>query len=101
MRFLVVAKQNTLPPPEMVVAMIDAIGPWQQEWAKQQEQIWGSAGQPGGGGILNVDSWEELDAVMTEFPFAPFSDIQITAIVDLPAALERGKAMILSMMPPA
>jgi muconolactone delta-isomerase len=43
------------------------------------------------GGILNVDSLEELDTIMTEFPFGPFSEVKVQALVDLTESLQRGK----------
>ena len=42
--------------------------------------VWGFAGTIGGGGVLEVESHEELDAIMARFPFAPFSSIEIIAI---------------------
>ena len=36
-----------------------------------------------------MDSLEELDAIMAEFPFGPFSDTEIVPIVDLVPALQR------------
>ncbi len=44
-----------------------------------------------GGAILNVKSLEELDSVMTEYPFGPFSDIEIYGLTDMVAAVERAK----------
>ncbi len=37
---------------------------------------------------------------MAEFPFGPFSETEITPIVDLSGALERAKAAFLAMAPP-
>ena len=53
---------------------------------------WSLAGQVGGGGILNVDSAEELDAIMVGFPFGPFSEIEVYALADLEASLQGAKA---------
>jgi muconolactone delta-isomerase len=64
-----------------------------RNWTKQDlankkaEQMWGFACVPGGGGILNVASIEELDAIMSEFPFRQFSDTEICALTDLEQAL--------------
>ena len=43
------------------------------------------------GGIANVDSLEELDAVMAEFPFGVFSDIEIIPLVDLAGSIQRAQ----------
>ena len=63
MRFLVVTKPKHPVPPEAVVALFDGLLAWTGAWSGQgkMEQVWGFAGVGGGGGILNVDSIEELD----------------------------------------
>ncbi len=62
------------------------------------EQVWGFAGTNGGGGILNVASHEELDAIMTGFPFGPFSKIEVYPLSDLDAGLDNFEAAIKQMM---
>ena len=73
--------------------LVDAMQAWMQEQTatKKMEQIWGFAGIPGGGGILNVASPDEADAVMAGFPFLPFSNVTLYALVDLGPKLERTK----------
>jgi muconolactone delta-isomerase len=84
-RFLVITKSIHPLPFEQAPALADAM----QQWADANrasgkiEQIWGLAGVPGGGGILSVNSHEELDEIMTAFPFGNWSDTQIYAIADL------------------
>ena len=55
------------------------------------EQVWNFAGVAGGGGILNVASLEELDAVMSGYPLSPFSSVEIYPLTDLAASLQRVK----------
>ena len=100
MRFLVVTKPKHPIPPEYVVGLLDGLIAWTEGWSSQgkMEQVWGFAGVGGGGGILNVDSLDELDTVMAEFPFAPFSDTEITPLVDLGDAAQRRKEIIQAMM---
>jgi muconolactone delta-isomerase len=43
------------------------------------------------GGILSVDSFEELDAIMTSMPFGPFSNIEVYGLSDVKQALMTGK----------
>ena len=47
------------------------------------DDVWGFAGILGGGGVFNVESLEELDSIMVEFPFAPFTDTEIIPLVDI------------------
>ena len=78
----------------MAVGLIDAMGAWRSKYAGKLEQVWGFAGIEGGGGIANVDSLEELDALMVEFPFRVFSDIEVIPLVDLDGHLQRSKQAV-------
>jgi muconolactone delta-isomerase len=102
MRFLVVTKQSTPPPPEMALALFDAVSAWAKANQDQGklEQAWSFAGLPAGGGIANVASLEELDAMMSGFPLAPFSTTEIYPLVDLEPSLEGVRRAIRAMMPP-
>ncbi|MHB1133361.1 MAG: muconolactone Delta-isomerase family protein [Chloroflexota bacterium] len=100
MKFLVVTKQNTSPPPEMVVPLIESTMDWTNKYSSsgKMQESWAFAGVTGGGGIVNVESLDELDAIMSEFPFAPFSSIEVFPLVDLARSLERGKQVAQAMM---
>jgi muconolactone delta-isomerase len=100
MRFLATSTSKHLTPPEMVVGLIEAMQGWVQHWteAGKFEYSWSSAGINAGGAIINVDSLEELDEILAGFPFGPFSEIQVTPIVDLIPSLERSKAVVLQAM---
>jgi hypothetical protein len=97
MKFLVISKPKHLVPPEVMVGVLDGIGPWQSKYAGKIEQVWGFAGIAGGGGIINVNSLEELDAVMAELPVAPISEVEIFPLVDLDASLQRAKQAMQAM----
>ncbi len=91
MKFLVTSKPKHMVPPEVSVALIDAMGPWASKYAAKFDQIWGFAGIAGGGAIVNVNSLEELDAMMAEFPMGGLSEMEISPITDLEGALQRAK----------
>jgi muconolactone delta-isomerase len=61
------------------------------------EQAWGFAGLGGGGGIVNVDSLEELDALMTSFPYGQVSEVEVYGLTDLGARMERFRAFFEAM----
>ena len=71
-----------------------------EEWAARHtasgvfEQIWSFAGLQGGGGIANVDSLEQLDALMSEFPFGPFSEIHVYGLADLNQAMDNFERLL-------
>jgi len=75
----------------MMPDLIEAMNAWarQHTGSGAIESIWANAGTAGGGGIANVNSLEELDAVMTGFPFTPFSDIEIRPMTDFFGAMGR------------
>ncbi len=103
MRFLVVTKSKVPFPPEMALGLLDAMEEWVRKYTTngKLEQVWGFAGIQGGGGIVNVNSLEELDAIMNEFPFAPFSDTEIYGLADLQTGLQNMKQVIQAMAPGA
>ena len=102
MRFLITGKNNFPIPPEMGSALVDATIAWAKKYTSNGkfEQTWGLAGIAGGGAIANVDSSDELDAIMVEFPFGPFTNTEIYALTDMVGSLERLKQVIQAMTLP-
>ena len=98
MRFLVVSKPKHMVPPDVMVGLLDAMGTWQSKHAGKLEQVWGFAGTHGGGGICKVDSLEELDTLMSDFPFLAMSDVKIYPLVDMAGALQRAKQSLQAML---
>ena len=100
MQFLVITKQGSPTPPEMVVPMLAEMSAWvaQHRASGKMTAVWAFAGTTGGGGVLEVDSHEELDAIMARFPFAPFSSVEVIPLADLDISLANGKAFVQEMM---
>ena len=100
MKFVVISKAKHMVPPEMIIPLLDAFLAWIDKYTEsgQFEDGWSFAGMQAGGGILNVDSHEELDAIMAEYPFGPLSEQEIYPVVDLREALQRGKALAQARM---
>jgi muconolactone delta-isomerase len=94
MRFLVISNPKHLTPPELIPSLTDAMLAWVEQYTASGnlESTWSFAGQVGGGGIVNVDSAEELDAILIGFPFGAFSEIEVYALADLESALLGSKA---------
>jgi len=99
MQFLVIAKPRSAPPLEMTLPLIEAMEAWvaQHRASGKAKALWSLAGYAGGGGVLDVDSHEELDEIMASFPFAPFSTIEVLALGDLDRALQATKAVVQRM----
>jgi muconolactone delta-isomerase len=100
MRFLIVTKSKVPFPPGMAAPLFEAMLGWVDTYTKsgKMEQVLGFAGLPGGGGILKVDSFEELDRIMVNMPFGPFSNIEVYALTDVRQALTASKEAVEMMM---
>ncbi len=101
MRFLITGKNKFQMPPEMAPALVDGTIAWAKKYtgSGKLEQLWGLAGMSEGGGIANVNSADELDAIMTEFPLGPFTEIETHPLVDLVGSMERLKQAMQAMAP--
>lgn len=101
MKFLITGKTSTPVPPEMAFGLFDAFSGWARKYTanKKAEQIWGFAGLPAGGGVFNVESFDELDAIMSEWPLAPWSTIEIHPLVDVQTSIQHAKQAGAAMMP--
>jgi len=100
MQFLIITKPSSPPPPEMVLPLIGAMEAWVAQGRKDgtSKAIWSFAGTQGGGGILEVESHEQLDEIMAGFPFAPFSSVEVYALADLDKSLAATRGVFEQMM---
>ena len=96
MRFLVMSKPRHFIPPDQVIGLTEALGIWtdQQLASGKFEQVWSFGAFQGGGAIANVDSLEELNGLLTGFPFGGFSEVQVFQLLDLKPALEQAKEAV-------
>ncbi len=96
MRFLIIGKNKFPMPPEIAPAVVDATIAWAKKYtgSGKLEQLWGVAGVAAGGGIANVGSPDELDAVMAEFPLGPFTDLEVYPLTDMVGSMERMKQVM-------
>jgi len=100
MQFLIVTKPASAPPPEMILPLIDAMSAWitANRASGKAKSLWSFAGTGGGGGVIDVDSHEELDEIMAGFPFGPFSTTEVYALSDLDRSLAASRAVFEGMM---
>jgi muconolactone delta-isomerase len=96
MRFLVITKQKYMVPPEVQLGLIDGSLAWSKRYSasKKLEQAWGFAGIPGGGGIADVGSLEELNQIMAENPLAAIAETEIVPLVNLEESLTLAKKVL-------
>lgn len=100
MQFMIITKAASPPPPEMLLPLNDAMAAWLAEHrgSGKMTHAWSFGGMVGGGGILDVESHEELDAIMLGFPWGPFSTVEVYPLADLDASLAAGRAVAERMM---
>ena len=99
-RFLILTEGRDPVPPDMAMAMMDMMDGWLEQHRASGALVdaWSIAGRPGGGGIIEVDSHEELDAVMAGFPFSQTSSVSVHALADLDASLANARQVFAAMM---
>jgi muconolactone delta-isomerase len=88
MRFLITTLPRHPIPPEIGLGLVQAMRAFSVKYQHKTVETWAFAGLAGGGALVEVDSPEELDKMMTEFPFGPFSDVEIKALTDLSVSLD-------------
>lgn len=88
MKFLITIIQKQSPPPQIMPALVEATIQWmaQAKGSGKFDAIYSIAGQPGGLGIANVGSLEELDLI-AGYPMTPFCDVQTLPLSDIDQAL--------------
>ena len=75
-------------PPEMGLGLVQAMKSFSERYRAKTELDWAFAGLSGDGAIVNVDSHEELDQMLSEFPFGPFSEMKVMAITELSTSMD-------------
>lgn len=99
MRFLVTSNSKFPAPPEIAGGLFDGMTAWVEEnkASGKIELAFSFPGRAAGGAILNVESLEELDAILNAAPMTPFAEVEVQPIVDLVDSLARGKAAFQAM----
>ncbi len=100
MRFLVITESNTPVPMEAVLPLYEAMKAWKARYvaAGKIEQLWSFPGGKGGCAIVNVDSMEELNQMAAEYPFQPFSGLDLYGLVDFDTSVEQATKAFGAMM---
>ncbi len=90
MRVALIVEPGEFPPPfDQMPMLLQGFADWRSRWKEKMAVFAFWAGRPGGLGILAVDDERELSQMMFEFPFTPYSNIDVRPIVDGDDALRR------------
>jgi muconolactone delta-isomerase len=107
MEFLIISKDKYMTAPAVVPSLIDATLAWARKYEGQIDQIWSFAGrlwsftgQQAEEGVANVESREELDTILAEFPLRPFSETEVYPLADLDVSLQQQKETLQSVSAP-
>jgi hypothetical protein len=88
MRALIVARQKTPPPMELMPMLVGGFQQWREQHRNRMEHFSFFAGGTGGCGIVTVDDEMELHKLVTSWPLALHSDMQVEILVDGDEALQ-------------
>jgi len=99
MKFLVIVTQRQAPPPEIMPVLVDATAQWTASAKKggKFDVIYSIAGQPGGLGIVNVNSLEELNELVSGHPMTPFANVQTLPLSDIDHGLKTLREQVKKM----
>ena len=86
MRFAIIYRPSTAPPPEQIPDMVKAMGEWMQRHGDRLEQTAFFVGG-GGFGVIESNDPDEVQRLITENPFTPFAEVEIRPLIDPAKAL--------------
>jgi hypothetical protein len=93
MRVLVISRPKFPPPQEMMAPLLEAFAAWRERHRPIMESFEFFISGGGGCGVINAPDDEALAQLMMEYPFAPFSDVELHPIMDGDWALAKLRAM--------
>ena len=87
MRVAVIYRPKHAPPFELMPQLMQGMAEWVGRYQDRMETTYFFVGG-GGFGVLDVDDSTELQRMVAEHPFTPFSDVEIRPVVDPGTALK-------------
>lgn len=99
MKFMVMPMQTRTVPPELMSTLVEVTAEW-MGWAKKSGKfdcIYCISGQPGGIGIVNVNSLEELNDVVSGYPMTPFCEVGVYPLSDIDQAMSALREQVKKM----
>ena len=83
--------------PEQFPGLIAGFVAWRERHRAKMESFDFYAGSAGGCGVVNVADEAELNQMMIEFPFAPYSRVECRPVLQGDAALAQWQAAMQAM----
>ena len=97
MRIFVMSQPRFPVPPEQLPALTQGFVAWREKYRSVTESFEFFAGNNGGFGVLNVPDEATLNQIMIEYPFGPFSELDIRPVIDGDKGLAQFQAALQAM----
>jgi hypothetical protein len=94
MRFMIVIRNQHPVALQDMPPLVDGFVSWWDHYRDKWLAAGFFPGADGGGGICEVADEVELHKMMQEWPFAPFSRMDIYPLVDMDVSLSQWKALL-------
>ncbi len=98
MRAVVIVRPQSTAPPDLLPTLFDGFADWRERHKDSMESFEFFAGGGGGFGVLNVPDEATLNQIMLEYPFLPYSEVEVRPVVDGDTALRQWRQTLQQMM---
>ncbi len=89
MRVVVIVRPKYPPPLDQLPTIFNGFASWRARYRGHMEVFENFAGAQGGLAILNVADEATLNQIMIEFPFTPYTEIEVRPLLDGDVAIEQ------------
>jgi hypothetical protein len=96
MRALVISRQKFQAPMEVFPATMQAFAEWRERYRQNLESFYFFTAGGGGCGVVNAPD-ETVAQMFMEYPWGPYSEVELLPIVDGDAALARWQELLTHM----
>ncbi|MEZ4529950.1 MAG: hypothetical protein R2855_02875 [Thermomicrobiales bacterium] len=94
MRVIIISRPKFPPPPEMMSPLMDAFADWRARYKPIMESFDFFVAGGGGCGIVNAPDDATLATMMMEYPWSPFSEVEVELLIDGDLALAQYRDFI-------
>jgi hypothetical protein len=98
MRVLILSRPKFPPPMEMMIPLMDAFAGWRERYRPVMETFDFFVSGGGGCGIVNPPDDGTLTRMMMEYPWGPFSDVELLLLSDGDAAIAQFREIFVQQM---
>ena len=93
MRALIISRQKFPAAPEVFPATMRAFAEWRERYRRELESFYFFTAGGGGCGVVNAPD-ETVAQMFMEYPWGPYSEVELHPVVDGDAALAGWRALL-------